>query len=255
MDRIHFSTPEDVDLGYELAGPASRLGAYIFDRLLLLMMQAAALLFVVIVVGIVASSLDAAAGFLGFAVVALIGFGELLYFGLWEWQSGGLTPGKRRVGLRVVMDGGYGLSSSAIILRTVLRAVDMIPLFWIVPALDRKHRRLGDFVAGTLVMRVVGEANTRVPMPDLKYNDLPCHHLALGAGDLAKLRRSEYASIEEFLLRAPGLGGHQQNELATQIASSLLVRLNTELPVGVPPMEILRELYLAMRAHSAVLAD
>ncbi|MFT4711094.1 MAG: putative RDD family membrane protein YckC [Planctomycetota bacterium] len=255
MDRIHFSTPEDVDLGYELAGPASRLGAYILDRLILLIVQIALLVTATVVVNVMDGSFEDIGGLFGFVGIVLVGFGELLYFGLWEWRSGGLTPGKRRVGLRVVMDGGYGLTTTAIILRSILRAVDMIPFFWIVPALDKKHRRLGDFVGGTLVMRLVDESNTRVPMPDIKYSQLPVHHLALGAGELAKLRRSEYASLEEFLLRAPGLPALQQDDLAGQILGSLLRRLNLVQPPGVQSIELLEELYLAMRTHSAVLAD
>ena len=255
MDRIQFSTPEDVDLGYELAGPASRLGAYVFDRLLLLLIQIATYLFVRILINVLGSSLDEMGGALGFLVIALVGFGEILYFGLWEWRSGGLTPGKRRVGLRVVMDGGYGLTTTATMLRSILRAVDMIPLFWVVPALDKKHRRLGDFVGGTLVMSVAQEANTRVPMANQQYSDLPVHHLVLGIRELSKLRRSEYSSIEEFLLRAPGLSRKQQSTISRKITGKLLGRIGLEQPEGEQPIEVLKEVYLAMRAHSSVLAD
>jgi uncharacterized membrane protein SpoIIM required for sporulation/uncharacterized RDD family membrane protein YckC len=80
------------------------------------------------------------------------------YFTLFEALSGGRTPGKRRLGIRVVMDTGHPLTFQAALVRNLVRLVDLQPVgTYGVGALfvffNRQHKRLGDAVAGTIVVR------------------------------------------------------------------------------------------------------
>jgi uncharacterized RDD family membrane protein YckC len=255
MDRIQFSTPEDVELGYELAGPASRFGAHIFDRLILIMWQLLGLGLLALIAFFTDSVVSGGWSLGNVVMVLFIGFSEFAYFGLYEWRCNGLTPGKMRVGVRVAMDGGFSLTPTAVILRTLIRPVDLIPLFWLIPLLDKKARRLGDLVAGTIVMRIPKEADISTPLPELSYTELETRHLELGITQLGRLKRTEYASLEEFLLRAPDLAVHRRSQLSRQIVSSLTRRMEIEMPRDVAAYELLKEIYLAMRAHSKVLAE
>jgi uncharacterized RDD family membrane protein YckC len=116
--------------------------------------------------------IDAAVKFvlLGIAslVLALLGtFGQglaLLLFFLLEWfypvafelSAGAATPGKRMVGLTVVMDSGLPITPAASLTRNLLRGADFLPSFYAFGLLSMLFRhdfkRLGDIAAGTLVV-------------------------------------------------------------------------------------------------------
>jgi len=68
----------------------------------------------------------------------------------------GRTVGKRIVGLRVVAGDGTPASTRAILIRTVARIVDALPILYIVGLISmlcgRPRRRLGDRLAGTIVI-------------------------------------------------------------------------------------------------------
>ena len=78
------------------------------------------------------------------------------YFILFEWLLNGQTPGKRMLHVRVIKQGGYALRFFDTLLRNLLRVVDFLPLFYGVGLtsllLTRDSQRLGDLVAGTLVV-------------------------------------------------------------------------------------------------------
>ncbi len=79
------------------------------------------------------------------------------YHTLFEWRFG-KTAGKHLVGIRVTGDDGSPPSLRAASVRNVLRIVDWLPLFYAVgiAALltSDRHRRLGDRLGETLVVRV-----------------------------------------------------------------------------------------------------
>src|SRR6266581_1095419 len=80
------------------------------------------------------------------------------YFLLFEAFNDGRTPGKRLMGIRVVMDTGHPLTFTAAAVRNLVRIVDMQPLFTYQVGLGfvlfhPQNKRLGDIVAGTVVVR------------------------------------------------------------------------------------------------------
>jgi uncharacterized RDD family membrane protein YckC len=81
---------------------------------------------------------------------------ELLWFVGFEQAWGGLTPGKRWMGLRVVSREGAQVGLLSSLLRNLLRPIDQLPGSWSVAAFSMlvgEHRqRLGDLVAGTVVV-------------------------------------------------------------------------------------------------------
>ena len=70
----------------------------------------------------------------------------------------GQTPGKRLLRLRAVRDGGYSVGFSASAVRNLMRIVDLQPAVHLSGrnhrvALSKSGKRLGDIVAGTIVVR------------------------------------------------------------------------------------------------------
>src|ERR1051325_9168127 len=120
------------------------------------------------------------------ALTLLLGFAISIGYGIvsgWYWR--GQTIGKRLFRLRVVDAHGLRVQFNQIVIRNLLRPVDMLPAFYLVGGiactLSRKSQRLGDIAANTVVIRI-----PRFSEPDVeqllagKYNSLR-HHAHLEA--------------------------------------------------------------------------
>jgi len=143
---------------------------------------------------------------LGHYALAVYAVGSfLLFLGYWivlEYRWHGRTLGKRLLGLRVIGELGLPLDFSQVLLRNLLRTVDLLPAGAGVAALfcslQIHHRRLGDLVAGTLVVR-----ERRPPRPEgiLKgegADDLGACRIALALP--ADIKRLLGREEREFLL-------------------------------------------------------
>jgi len=90
-------------------------------------------------------------------LVAVAGLGPVGVPLIFELFDGGQTPGKRVVKLRVMSADGMPATPGQLFLRNVLRLVDFLPagygLGGIVVFASRSEQRLGDLVAGTVVVR------------------------------------------------------------------------------------------------------
>ena len=200
---IAIRTPENIELSYALAGPGSRAAAYFID--LLVMSVVCQMLINLLVAGF---------GLLMYAVgenselwisaIATLGVFALYngYFILLEWLLNGQTPGKRLLHIRVIKQGGYSLRFFDTLLRNLLRVVDFLPLFYGVGLtsllLTRDSQRLGDLVAGTLVV-YQEPVETESLLPDLPAPDeseLPLPAVQLAAiPDEAISLAAQYLSL------------------------------------------------------------
>ena len=138
-------TPEGVDLGLRVAGPAVRAGAWVMD--------AAVRMAIYMALG----WLTAFLGDTGLALMTLSVFvGEWFYFVLFEVLRSGSTPGKGACGLRVIHRDGTPIGWSASVTRNLMRFADFFPFaygFGLLSSLaSPEFQRLGDRVAGTIVV-------------------------------------------------------------------------------------------------------
>jgi len=169
MDQqVEFETPENVSVSYQAAGLGSRFSAWVVDFIILFL-----ILFLLIIMGIVLMAVDHtftreveelmggpssgrdaghAEMILTGVGIFIFGFSTFLYFGFSEFVMGGQTLGKRMLKLRVVKSNGFALDAGSILMRNIFRIIDNIPLLWIVPFVSKKSQRLGDMVAGTILV-------------------------------------------------------------------------------------------------------
>ncbi len=151
MRRYTITTPEMINLQFELAGIYSRALAFLVD--------AAAIVASIIVLDFASAlTLTFLSPYLAYTSIFLVTFGILLgYFPVFEIYLQGRTPGKRMMGLRVIDADGRRLSAGSVIIRNMARLVDFLPelmfLGGMVALVDRWHRRIGDFAAQTVVIR------------------------------------------------------------------------------------------------------
>jgi len=188
-------TPEGVALRLPAAGPVPRALAWLID------------------LGIRVLLLSLSAGVLG--MLGKAGTGAYLIFMfalLWaypvvfEAMFDGQTPGKRALELRVVSADGAPVGWLAALVRNLLRTVDMLPVgygFGLAASLsDRYGRRLGDMVAGTLVVHA----------PQLRAAPQP--PLAGVQAPVQPLQPQEQVAVIAFSERAAQLTPERQAELA-----------------------------------------
>ena len=151
-DDLIISTPERVAFQYEIAGIGSRFLAQILDSLVITV--------ILIAITILAASLGGIFGSGGLAILIEIILGFILlagYFLVSEAAWNGQTLGKRAARLRVVGDHGEPVTLGQAAIRNLVRIVDFLPVFYAIGMLtlfiNGRGKRLGDFAAGTLVVR------------------------------------------------------------------------------------------------------
>lgn len=158
----------------------------------------------------------------------------------------GRTPGKRALGIRVMKEGGYPLGFVDSVLRNLLRAADFLPMAYaaglVSMTADSRFRRLGDRVAGTMV---VTEERAAAP-PPLVLSPPPTAEELEPYPQRPRLTSWERESLELFLRRSD-LGPARRQELAEMITPALAKRL------GMTPTDPVR--FLALVHHRAQAAN
>lgn len=140
-----------------LAGIGSRFIAIVVDHLIWG--------FIFVVLGILAAIIFPALNYFGgVSVNWAIGIFVLViflmqwgYFALFEAFGNGRTPGKRVAKIRVIHQSGRGINFVEALARNLVRFIDYFPGFYAIGIiaifLSKRSQRLGDMVAGTLVVR------------------------------------------------------------------------------------------------------
>jgi uncharacterized RDD family membrane protein YckC len=153
MKKITIITPDNIELEYRLAGAGSRLAAFIIDFILQMLMIILAGCIILLVFdrwlfgNDVPNGTALAASLVAFFIVH---FG---YFVLFEWVMNGQSPGKKILALRAIRENGQPLSIACIIVRSLFRSsVDMLYAGLFVIMFSKRHKRLGDMAAGTIVV-------------------------------------------------------------------------------------------------------
>ncbi|MFN4195422.1 MAG: RDD family protein [Thermosynechococcus sp.] len=164
LRRVTLRTPESIELDFALAGIGSRVLAWLIDQIILytalvLFSLAAGYIYFYALYPWLIEVLPASGQSIGawsLAIYLLVTFG--LYNGYYiffetYWQ--GQTPGKRYAEIRVVQDNGRPIGLREATLRSLLQPIDFafLGIGAFLVALSRSEKRLGDMVAGTLVIQ------------------------------------------------------------------------------------------------------
>jgi len=216
-DKLIIETPEQTALEFPLAGIGSRSLALAIDTLLQIG--------VLIVLGIIAGIVAYAGVFPQFgkqwtyAILILAAFlSQFGYFAFFETIWNGRTPGKRWTRLRVITDSGRPLGAQGAILRNLMRIVDALPSLYaigiITSLISAQNKRVGDYVAGTVVIHEKPSEGGRIVW------DSPATQL-LTAPQSRTLAPAELQLVEAFLERRPSLQEDVRRSMARQIADRL----------------------------------
>src|SRR3984957_15061440 len=258
-DQLNIDTPELVAIEMPLAGIGSRFIAILVDYLI--WGSAFLIFFLLALVVIPAMSIFgriSANGAIGIAllIVFVMHWG---YFALFEAFCNGRTPGKRVAKIRVIHQSGRGINFVESLARNLVRYVDSLPSFYAVGIVaifqSRRNQRLGDMVAGTLVVRdrevdsphwgqsasrtftaptllapsPIAPAGSSLTSPD-SWDGPPHLRVVLPATALAKLSGSDLEVLESFFGRRLDMDLTTRAALASRIASALCAKSGLAIP-------------------------
>jgi uncharacterized RDD family membrane protein YckC len=253
FNRVKLLTPESVELEFTLAGIGSRTLALVIDFHILVL----GLVLFWFVWGTFSQQLMTYLDGLGVnysklpmwlvAIGLLVSFAfSTGYFAVFEalWQ--GQTPGKRFAKIRVIRDDGRPVGLPQTTLRALLQPIDIyfffIGVFLII--VGQREKRLGDWVAGTLVIQddrpQVKTALTLSAEARELASQLP------KLTDLSQLLPDDFAVISEYLHRRQLMESNARRELSLTLARQTrsIVQLET-IPSGLTSDQFLEAVYLA----------
>ena len=213
------TTPEKVDVHFSLASIGSRGVALLIDTMVELM----AFYALGMVIGMLLPMAFAPA--IAFWILSIL----LLFFGypiLTEALLGGRTLGKMAMGLRVRMVDGSPITPGAAIVRNLLRAADVFPNLYftgiVAVFFTERQQRLGDLVAGTVVIRDRRDVQI-VPLSSPLSEGM--HPLEPLIGELKGMTREEYDAIKAFCDRFPEMPAGAQARLIREVWTPIANRL------------------------------
>jgi len=246
FNRIKIRTPESVELEFTLAGIGNRTIALVVDYLI----WGAVLIGLLIFWSILSLQLQR---YFGEGIDLWISAISLLitftvytgYFVIFETLWRGQTPGKRYSKIRVIRDDGQPAGITQAILRALIRPIDdtfLIGMFLII--LTKREKRLGDLIAGTLVIqeeRAVKPSSFAVsPEAESLADEL------LANQNFSAILPDDFAVIREYLQRRSMLETRARTDLSLKLARQAKELLGMqELPFQMTPDLFLEAIYLA----------
>ena len=229
-ETLQLDTPENVQINYELAGIGSRFLATLIDQLWLLLIR--------VLVGLIGfafvSALDfdeeatSVVGAVAVLIFFVLGWGYYIFFEI-NWN--GQTPGKRRLGIRVIKMNGLPLSSSEAVIRNLMRIVDGLPASYgvgiVTMFFNKQARRVGDLTAGTLVIY----EQTELSLQDVKdRNRVPLRQAVTSERVLdlpiEKISATTHELGEDFLSRRQYLSPAHIEAIADPILYQMYTQMN-----------------------------
>ena len=216
--KIAIETPENISIEYELAGPGSRMTAYLVDFIFLIAGTAS--------LGWLLTVLSDISGFFEneqntiWIAVSTVFYALGGYFIIFEWLMNGQTPGKKALGIRVRMTEGTPATLQAIVIRNLFRIADCaFPFQYAAGCLmivfSSKTQRAGDLAAGTIVVKEEGSQKAG------KFTWSP----KLGRGmktPIAQLSREEFDYLMEYIHIHTKLPKKDRSRIALKFLAPLL---------------------------------
>jgi uncharacterized RDD family membrane protein YckC len=226
-------TPEAVLLEFDTAGVGSRTIAEILD----LLVQLTALVALSFVLSFaVTGGLD-----LGqtLAVVVTLVLTFLILVGYpiaMETLWNGRTLGKAAMGLRVVTQEGGPIRFRHAAIRGIFGLIEIwvflgsIALVAII--FSKRNQRVGDIVAGTIVLR---ERSAASPGVAVSFPPPPGYEAYVGSLDVTPISAEQYSVIRGFLMRVFELSPPARMTLAIRLANPTAVLMHHTPPPAVSP--------------------
>ena len=248
-------SPEAVQLELPVSGPAPRMLAYVIDQIatMVLIVFLVILLFMSETFGAslhqhlsnftrglingakMARTNPNAGPLLSGVAIALLLLAQFIvetgYFIFWEVSTGGRSPGKFLVGLRVIRRDGLPIDVRSSVIRNLMRIVDLLPGEYLIGItsilLSPGGQRLGDHVAGTIVVRLDRPESA----PEIE-EPTTATALVLTREQLARIGTREIQLLRNVLRRSASLPESRRGAVIVEVAKAMRTRLGLDAAPG-----------------------
>ena len=258
---VEIQTPDHVTLRYELAGPGSRIAAGVID--LFIVWTAIGLIIVSLLasgqINISLSEVNTSqipASFTQFAVVTIgisIFVLNIFYFILFDYLNSGQTIGKRSLEIQVKSYTGHTVSIESACVRNFGRILDVLPGLYLAGLIStlftRHHQRIGDLMAGTVVVRRQELSASMELFPGESYAQLSSPKFRLNYAHIMQLKPEMLTLLEEYFRRREQIEESECEQLRVSLVSQFSALANHEEISNADADTFLKELYLCVRDH------
>ncbi len=252
---VELITAENIAFQYQLAGPFRRFPAWIIDTC----MKYLLLGILLIIAGFAGLPFGRIGISFGISLYLVTVFVLTWFYGaLFESRFNGKTPGKWLMGIRVVSDNGHPINGFQAVLRNVMRTADAMPpiipafmfdvqelplpintcmLGLLVMACSPRMQRIGDLVAGTMV--IIDERAWSLPV--VKIDDPRVPALASFIPADFRITPTLSRAIAQYAERRMYLSQARRREVAKRLADPLMQKF--EFRPDIDPDLLLYSLY------------
>lgn len=243
MRQLEITTSDQVTFHLVAAGLPTRTAAWLVDQAFLTVIRLALLL--------VLSAIGMAMDRMGVTLIMVL---DLIYFTYYEWLHEGRTPGKQRFRLRVVSSDGARLTPQAVVVRNIVRLLDLLPLMMLTGGIaaffDPLGRRLGDLAAGTMVIRERAAAFSLPPAdrdrPNTFQENPGCRRRIL-----SRANRDDRDLAVELMWRREELDPEARRELFRRLAGEFTRRFSLPEEAGLSDEQIVLDVALILMERDA----
>ena len=268
-NSFRLTTPENISFEYQLAGPFRRVLPYLLDIIVVLVGYAALVFLIVLLVSLIGSlfalvGIYDVAEFIYAILSGMIPIGWFVTYWFYsayaETYYNGRTVGKLVANLRVLSTDGHAIDGAQAMLRNLFRLIDVMPMISIgalleiseIPpqvglptgvlgliamSISPKFQRLGDLVAGTMV---VTEDTSQDPHVQT-FADSRVPQLAELIPSSFYVSNSLGKAVAAYAERREQLGIARSGEIAAKLAGTLCEEFG--LPADTDPDLLICSLY------------
>ncbi|MEU0488303.1 RDD family protein [Nocardiopsis sp. NPDC006139] len=238
-------TGDAVVLDLRAAGFATRAVALLID----VIVQGALFVLHMVLVAWMGTAVDPAATaavFLGGMILIFVGYPTAF-----ETISRGRSLGKMALGLRVVGTDGtperfrQALARALAGFFEIWATTGVIAL--ITSMISKDGRRVGDFLAGTMVVE------ERTGRPRQEHIPMPPYLAGWASGaDLSRLAPETAAAARQYVLRYYELAEHTRHEMGVRLADAVAAQISPPPPPGVAPADFLAAVLAERRRRQQI---
>jgi uncharacterized RDD family membrane protein YckC len=242
--------PENVELKFEIAGIGSRFAALMLDFVIQIAACGIFSIALLVLLGITIT-LDKHISGLSSSItvgiiIIVISIILLGYHIILETIMNGQTIGKKVLNIRVRKEQGSALTFWDILLRNFVRLVDVLPPFFIIGLIvmfvNKKSKRLGDFAAGTIVVKEIPRrkleqflAVNQVSPVSVNAPEILNAKYEWISSILAFITQTDYLMMKNIISRRRELSNFQQ--LASEIVRKIIAKASLSEDITFNPNE------------------
>lgn len=236
-EKVDIRTPEYVSLQFKVAGLGSRSAAFIIDYLIIQVVSIVLLLLAFFIIrdqsgGLFTMDLSGTTIAIAIIVLFILNWG---YFFAFEFFSGGKTLGKSIIGIRTIQENGHSVTLLSAFIRNLLRIIDSLPASYflgiVMVFFHPKHKRIGDLVAGTIVIHErKRKSKKRVSVVDreISKRGLSREDLVIDDIKLQTFGTKEWHLIKKYCNRMLTVTPIERKDLTRQVANVLFPKIDLD---------------------------